>query len=102
MHHREVLHRDIQLGNCAIGLAPNESMIYMIDFGFSKRYIDPLTRRHIPDSKQARDFLGNYWFTSVGVHCKGKGQYPDLSLGRYVPMIILQFRLVGMTLKPLH
>ncbi|KAI9462249.1 kinase-like domain-containing protein [Boletus coccyginus] len=72
MHHREVLHRDIQLGNCAIGLAPNDTMIYMIDFGFSKRYIDPLTRRHIPESKQKRDFLGNYWFTSVGVHCKGK------------------------------
>ncbi|KAF9221502.1 kinase-like protein [Gyrodon lividus] len=72
MHNREVLHRDIQLGNCAIGLAPNEAMVYMIDFGFSKRYIDPHTRRHIPDSKRKRDFLGNYWFTSVGVHCKGR------------------------------
>jgi casein kinase 1 len=75
MHNREVLHRDIQLGNCAIGLKPEEETIYMIDFGFSKRYIDPYTRRHIPDSKQKRDFLGNYWFTSVNVHCKGKGQY---------------------------
>lgn len=72
MHNREVLHRDIQLGNCAIGLTPEEATIYMIDFGFSKRYIDPYTRRHIPDSKQKRDFLGNYWFTSVNVHCKGK------------------------------
>lgn len=76
MHQREVLHRDIQLGNCTLGRPPNETMIYMIDFGFSKRYIDPITRRHIPDSKLKRDFLGNYWFTSVGVHCKGKGQYP--------------------------
>ncbi|KAG1743332.1 kinase-like domain-containing protein [Suillus paluster] len=72
MHNREVLHRDIQLGNCAIGLTPEQETIYMIDFGFSKRYIDPYTRRHIPDSKQKRDFLGNYWFTSVNVHCKGK------------------------------
>ncbi|KAF9236475.1 kinase-like domain-containing protein [Melanogaster broomeanus] len=72
MHNREVLHRDIQLGNCVIGLTPNETMIYMIDFGFSKRYVDAVTRRHIPDSKLKRDFLGNYWFTSVGVHCKGK------------------------------
>ncbi|KAH7920978.1 kinase-like protein [Leucogyrophana mollusca] len=71
MHNREVLHRDIQLGNCAIGLPPNEKTIYMIDFGFSKRYIDSRTRRHIPDSKQKRDFLGNYWFTSVNVHCRG-------------------------------
>ncbi|KAI6147289.1 kinase-like domain-containing protein [Pisolithus tinctorius] len=72
MHNREVLHRDIQLGNCVVGRPPNETTIYMIDFGFSKRYIDPYSRRHIPDSKVKREFLGNYWFTSVGVHCKGK------------------------------
>jgi len=62
MHQRGVLHRDIQLGNCVIGLPPNEKTIYMIDFGFSKRYIDPYTGRHIPDSKLKRDFIGNYWF----------------------------------------
>ncbi|KIM89287.1 hypothetical protein PILCRDRAFT_95199 [Piloderma croceum F 1598] len=72
MHGRGILHRDIQLGNCVVGLGPKEKTIYMIDFGFSKRYIDPYTRRHIPDSKAKRDFIGNYWFTSVGVHCKGK------------------------------
>ncbi|KAF4577125.1 hypothetical protein EYR36_005112 [Pleurotus pulmonarius] len=72
MHSRGVLHRDIQLGNCVIGLPPNEKTIYMIDFGFSKQYIDPHTRRHIPDSKAKRDFIGNYWFSSVGVHCRGK------------------------------
>ena len=75
MHARGVLHRDIQLGNCVIGLPPNEQLIYMIDFGFSKFYIDPVTKHHIPDSKRRRDFIGNYWFTSVGVHCRGKGQH---------------------------
>ncbi|KDR82741.1 hypothetical protein GALMADRAFT_238248 [Galerina marginata CBS 339.88] len=72
MHHRGVLHRDIQLGNCVVGLPPNEKIVYMIDFGFSKRYIDPYTGRHIPDSKIKRDFIGNYWFSSVNVHCRGK------------------------------
>ncbi|ESK94986.1 dual specificity kinase 1 [Moniliophthora roreri MCA 2997] len=72
MHTRGILHRDIQLGNCVIGLPPNERIIYMIDFGFSKRYIDPYTHRHIADSKAKRDFIGNYWFSSVGVHCRGK------------------------------
>jgi len=62
MHTRGVLHRDIQLGNCVIGLPPNDKLIYMIDFGFSKQYIDPYTKRHIPDSKLKRDFIGNYWF----------------------------------------
>jgi len=62
MHQRGVLHRDIQLGNCVIGQPPHEKTIYMIDFGFSKQYIDPYTNRHIPDSKVKRDFIGNYWF----------------------------------------
>lgn len=75
MHSRGILHRDIQLGNCVMGLPPNERTIYMIDFGFSKRYIDPATHRHIPDSRIKRDFIGNYWFTSVNVHCRGKGRY---------------------------
>lgn len=72
MHARGVLHRDIQLGNCVVGLPPNERTIYMIDFGFSKRYIDPYTNRHIPDSNAKRDFIGNYWFSSVNVHCRGR------------------------------
>lgn len=65
MHSRGILHRDIQLGNCVIGLPPHEKTIYMIDFGFSKRYLDPHTHRHIPDSRVKRDFIGNYWFRSV-------------------------------------
>ncbi|KAK7681613.1 hypothetical protein QCA50_015346 [Cerrena zonata] len=72
MHSRGILHRDIQLGNCVVGLTPHEQIIYMIDFGFSKRYIDSVTGRHIPDSKAKRDFIGNYWFSSVGVHCRGR------------------------------
>jgi casein kinase 1 len=73
MQYRGILHPDIKLGNCVVGLPPNEKMIYMIDFGFSKRYIDPHTKRHIPDSKAKRDFIGNYWFSSVNVHCRGTG-----------------------------
>ncbi|KAL5524673.1 hypothetical protein ACEPAF_9818 [Sanghuangporus sanghuang] len=72
MHSRGILHRDIQLGNCVVGLGTDKGIIYMIDFGFSKRYIDPRTGMHIPDSRGKRDFIGNYWFTSVNVHCRGK------------------------------
>ncbi|KAI0700367.1 CK1/CK1 protein kinase [Cerioporus squamosus] len=72
MHNRGILHRDIQLGNCVVGPSHDTRTIYMIDFGFSKFYIDPHTRRHIPDSREPRDFIGNYWFSSVRVHCKGR------------------------------
>ncbi|KAF5382612.1 hypothetical protein D9615_002968 [Tricholomella constricta] len=57
MHGRGVLHRDIQLGNTVVGQYPNDKTLYMIDFGFSKLYIDPQTRRHIPDSKAKRSFI---------------------------------------------
>jgi casein kinase 1 len=102
MHSREVLHRDIQLGNCAIGLTPEHEIIYMIDFGFSKHYIDPRTRRHIPDSKKKRDFLGNYWFTSINVHCKGKGQYPRFLYTLRLPMKLSQCRHDGTILRLLR
>lgn len=72
MHSKGILHRDIQLGNATIGLGSNAKTIYMIDFGFSKVYIDQRTGRHIPDSRAKRDFIGNYWFSSVNVHCKGR------------------------------
>ncbi|KAH9889774.1 CK1/CK1 protein kinase [Cubamyces lactineus] len=72
MHTHGVLHRDIQLGNCVLGLPPNNKTIYMIDFGFSKFFIDQRTKRHIPDSKEPRDFIGNYWFSSVRVHCRNQ------------------------------
>lgn len=75
MHNRGILHRDIQLGNCVIGLGEKATTIYMIDFGFSKAYIDRRTKRHIPDDRRPRDFIGNYWFSSVAVHCKNRGMY---------------------------
>ena len=87
MHSRGILHRDIQLGNCVLGLEPRHETLYMIDFGFSKFYIDPRTRRHIPDSRAPRDFIGNYWFSSVRVHCQGRGALCSSSpLLRFFPL----------------
>ncbi|KAI0035189.1 kinase-like domain-containing protein [Vararia minispora EC-137] len=71
MHSRGVLHRDIQLGNAVVGLAPNDKTLYVIDFGFSKKYINPKTNKHIT-SRTESDFIGNYWFSSVNVHCRSK------------------------------
>ena len=73
MHSRGVLHRDVQLGNCVIGLEPRHETIYMIDFGFAKRYIDH-KQKHIANRTE-RSFIGNYWFSSVNVHCRGKSAH---------------------------
>ncbi|KAH8998682.1 kinase-like domain-containing protein [Lactarius akahatsu] len=70
MHSRGVLHRDVQLGNCVIGREPKHETIYMIDFGFAKRYLDG-KQKHIANRAE-RSFVGNYYFSSVNVHCRGK------------------------------
>ncbi|KAH9046177.1 kinase-like domain-containing protein [Lactarius hengduanensis] len=63
MHSRGVLHRDVQLGNCVIGREPKHETIYMIDFGFAKRYLDG-KQKHIANRAE-RSFVGNYYFSSV-------------------------------------
>lgn len=78
MHSRGVLHRDIQLGNCVIGLESRHETIYMIDFGFAKQYVDS-KQRHIANRTE-RSFIGNYWFSSVNVHCRGKSARASLSI----------------------
>ena len=88
MHTRGVLHRDIQLGNCVTGSGPNAGVIYMIDFGFSKFYIDQWSGKHIPDSNEPRDFIGNYWFSSVRVHCRNKGAFGVIWLLRKRPRVL--------------
>ena len=80
MHSRGVLHRDVQLGNFVVGLEPKHETIYMIDFGFAKRYLDS-KQRHIANRTE-RCFIGNYWFSSVNVHCRGKSGQCSLRSSR--------------------
>ena len=70
MHSRGILHRDVQLGNTVLGLPPKQTLLYMIDFGFSEKYVNS-KGKHIKNRQQP-DFIGNYWFSSVNVHCRGK------------------------------
>ena len=78
MHSRGVLHRDVQLGNCVVGPEARHETIYMIDFGFATRYLDH-KQRHIANRTE-RSFIGNYWFSSVNVHCRSKSAQRSSSL----------------------
>ena len=45
LHSKNVIHRDIKPQNFVIG---KQGIIYLIDFGLSKRFRDPKTGAHIP------------------------------------------------------
>jgi casein kinase 1 len=47
MHKMGFIHRDIKPENFLIGHGKKSNVIYLIDFGLAKRYLDPRTGNHI-------------------------------------------------------
>lgn len=47
LHDKEFIHRDIKPENFLMGVSKKSHIVYSIDFGLAKRYLDPRTGRHI-------------------------------------------------------
>ncbi|KAA6401581.1 MAG: putative Casein kinase I hhp1, partial [Streblomastix strix] len=67
MHNMGYLHRDIKPENFLIGQGDKTSLIYVIDFGLSKQFRDPMTKAHIPFAQQ-HGLVGTLRYISVNVH----------------------------------
>ena len=48
LHNNHFIHRDIKPDNFLVGTKKTQHIVYIIDFGLSKRYRDPKTGEHIP------------------------------------------------------
>ena len=67
MHSQNFLHRDMKPDNFMTGLGAKKSMLYIIDFGLSKRYKDAKTGEHIP-YRDGKSLTGTARYASVACH----------------------------------
>ena len=67
IHSKSFLHRDIKPENFLIGLGPKASLIYIIDFGLSKKFRDPKSLKHI-EYKEGKYLTGTARYASINTH----------------------------------
>jgi len=67
VHSKGYIHRDIKPGNFVIGKGDKSKIIYIIDFGLSKRYIDKNNKKHIP-YKEGKGLTGTARYVSLFTH----------------------------------
>lgn len=67
IHKKNYIHRDIKPDNFLMGLGKNGGLVYLIDFGLAKQYVDPRSRIHIP-YKENKSLTGTARYASVNTH----------------------------------
>jgi casein kinase 1 len=92
LHESQLLHRDIKPSNFLFGLEKDTNKLYLVDFGFSKRYI--YNGIHIEEKKITK-IVGSPNFVSLNIHNhREPSRRDDLESCIYIMLTMLFGKLV--------
>ena len=67
LHKHNFIHRDIKPENFMIGSQATSNIIYLVDFGLSRRFKNAKNNQHIP-YREGRNLIGTARYVSVNTH----------------------------------
>ena len=97
LHEKNIIHRDIKPENFVIGQKNKERIIYLIDFGLSKKISND---KIIPTIKEDRNIIGTMRYISMNTH-KGydQGRRDDLESLFYIIIYFIKGELPWQNIK---
>lgn len=67
IHSRGYLHKDIKPANCLMGRKNKAALLFLIDFGLSKKYMEIKSRTHIV-YREGKPMVGTTRYASINTH----------------------------------